>query len=583
MTRGKHVRRESLPIIDANAAPIANQADSVTEGFFEGPSAGVVAMPKKQPVYIRLIVATVCALALVGGGAAFAAIMSGIGPDEPEIVEPETVQATVKVDGILIPGPTLQRGDELQNIAPADELTGGFAGQYYRADFGGQTVYVPKKWVRTAEEAAPEQWTGFAAQDAIIFGKPDFSGDDILTLGLNEEVQVLDSFNGLLYVKNADGAEGYMPEDKVLREKAPAASTAKPSSGSSSSKGNSSSGSNKKPSSGSSSSKPSGGTSGSGSSSGSTGGGSSSGSGGSSGSGSSGGSNSGGSDGEDMGLPTAVAYVHSAGRSILGVEFAYADEPADAQADKADQGSGLTGVVLADGIAAHMGMMNRGDAVTVKVDEKLGPADALTPEEIAALSPEEKAELGTVEDVCTVIINGQEFELAEKYLRFETDDPYEIWDGFAIEGAVAYTDYQMTANPRELEKNAAIHVVDFIENALIVEIEGETYFMDASAVSKEEIVDEEEPAEEAARPSSNSSGSSASSNKKPSSGSSSSKPSSGTSGSGSSSGSTGGGSSSGSGGSSGSSSSGGSNSGGSGSGGSGGTTAPEPEWSAPAL
>ena len=520
----------------------------------------------KQPFYIKLAVFAVCALAFLGGGAAFAAILSDGAPEEPEVVEPETIQATVKVDGVLIPGPTLQRGDELQNIEPADELTGAYAGQYYRADYGEQTVYLPKAWVRTADEAAPEQWTGFAAQDAIIFSKPNLSGDDILTLSLNEEVQVLDEFNGLVYVKNADGAEGYMPADKVLREKAPeqtapAASASRPSSSSSKGSGSSgSSSSNKKPSSGSSSS------SGNSGSSGSTGG----------GSGSTGGSSSGGSsgsssnDGDDMTLPTAVSYASFSGRSLLGVEIAYADEPKDDFAESAVEGSGLSGVVLAADTVTYMGMLNRGDSVTVKVDEKLGASDALTEEEIAALSPEEKAELGTLEDVCTVVINDQEFELAEKLLRLETDTPYEVWDGFAVKDAVAYTDYQLTVNPLALDQNAAIHVVDFVGDVLIVEINGATYFMATPTVSQEEteVIEEEEPAQTTARPSSSSSGS----GKKPSSSSSSSSGGSSSSGS-SSSGSSGSGSS---GGSSASSDS-------SGSGGAGGTSEPEPEWSAPIL
>lgn len=482
---------------------------------------GDVLMPSKRPGKMRSVVAAACVVALLGVGAAYALTSGVLKTEEPEVpaVAPTTAQATVKVDNVLVPGEVLKRGDVLEQVQPADELTGAYADQYYRAQFNGVTVYVEKKLVRTSDEAAPEEWVGYAAENAIIFAKPDLSGDDICTLALNEEVTVLDSFNDLLFVRNVDGYEGYMPADKVLREKAAepepedaSVYTYDSSSNYSYSYGYSSGGSG-----GSWSGSSSGG---SGSSGGSSGGGSNSAP---SGGGSTGGSTSG--DGDEMTLPMSGSF--SVGDFLLGTEIAYADELAEDGAPDliatAEEVQGATATVLMDGTQTYLCILNRGDEVTVKIDDLFGfgeegssgsgEADAasdssdvapaasdkpLSQEELdlAAASGEGEASADG-EDVCTVLINEQEVLLPERILRLADAAAYEPWTGYAAEGAMLFADYKLTSGATELELNQELRVVDEAGSVLVVESDGAFYCIDAASVAKEAFEEPEPEAEEA--------------------------------------------------------------------------------------
>lgn len=368
----------------------------------------IVAPPARRRRRSAVVAVAACVLVLAGAGVAAASLLSG--REEIPVpaavpvteAEAETVRATVKVDGLLVPGPVLQRGDELTNVVAADDLSGAYADAYYKAVYGGEVVYVEKSLVRTSDEAAPEQWVGYAAADAIIFAKSDLSGEDILTLSLNEEVTVLDAFGDLLFVRNADGFEGYVPADKIMREKVSEAEaeqgyTASPSGSSGYAGGSSGSGSG---SAGGGAGSGSGGSADGGGSGSGSGGGSNSGSGGSadggsssggSGSGSDGSGSSGGGtpptsgDGDEMVLPTN--FMEGFDPFLLGVGVAYADEPADAvvadaavahatdaadAAGSADVAGGVpesdvTAVVLASDVQTYEGMFNRGDEVVVKL------------------------------------------------------------------------------------------------------------------------------------------------------------------------------------------------------------------------
>ena len=416
--------------------------------------------------------------------------------------------------------------------------------------------------MRTSNEAAPEQWVGYAAADAIIFAKSDLSGEDILTLSLNEEVTVLDAFGDLLFVRNADGFEGYVPADKIMREKveepeAEAGYAASPSGSSGYAGGSSGSGSGSTgggSGSGGAGSGSGGSADGGGSGSGS-GGGSNSGSGGSAGGGSSSdgsgsgsdGSGSSGSgtpstpgDGEEVPLPTN--FMEGFDLFRLGVGVAYADEPADAvvadaaathavgaadAAGSADAAgavpeSDVTAVVLASDVQTYEGMFNRGDEVVVKLGAdtaadgadaaggSVGASDGVSggdaPSDASAsaddadggasptaetggpsgeagiwddapeLSAEEKAEKGAevdAEPTCTVLLNGREVSLPAKLLRLETDDPYQPWSGFALEGACLFEDYQLTRQSAQLAPGDELAVIDAAGSVLIVERDGD--------------------------------------------------------------------------------------------------------------
>lgn len=468
----------------------------------------------------KFAIVAVSACSLIGASAAVAAALSLSKPvEEPLPPAPTTLQAVVKADGVLVEGPELARGSELTSVEEAGELTGAYAGLYYRAVYDGKTVYLAKAKVRTSAEPAYEQWTGFATADAIIFARPDFTGDDLLTLSANEEVTVLDAIGDILFVRNADGYEGYISSSKVAtspaEEEAPSA-TGNASSAFSSSKrpsssnGSSSSGSS---SSGSSNAAPSsppsaGGNSGN--------------------SGNSGSSSGGGSsvDGDEMTLP--VSFALHKDPFLFGVGVAYADEP---------ESSGVTGVVLIDGAQSYVAMLNRGDAVTVKVDEDFGfegrkltdgseaeravalrdakgeaqlegsdgepipaePKDAAS-DKVMRQSPEDAALAGgdaSHEDMCTIEVNGQEAYLPESLIRLDDELAFEERSVYALEGATLYADYGLKAASRELEPNTELRVVDAIDSVLVVELDSALFYLPESSTCAEpaQLPEDEEAGE----------------------------------------------------------------------------------------
>ncbi|WP_165171914.1 hypothetical protein [Adlercreutzia sp. ZJ242] len=500
-----------------DSAPVGWEENAQGDGLQHASTydRGNYSYASRRPSRAKFVIAGVCALVLVGAGVAVAATSLGQGgaPQAPseqpadEQLAKATERAFVKADGVLIPSGVAKRGDVLENVAPAADLSEKRADAYYRAEYDGKTVYVAKSAVRTSAEEAPEQWTGYATADAIIYARPDFTGDDILTLQLNEEVTVLDAFGDLLFVRNADGFEGYVPADKIMREPIEEEPAADYSSGggstsyqapSSSGGGNSGGGSGN--SGGSSSSAPSPAPAPSGGS-GSSGGGT--------------GATQG--DGDEMAMP--VGYVPPADPFLWGVGVAYADEPSSSQAEQA--GEGLTAVVLMDDVQLYAGILDRGDEVTVKVDDLFGfseegaqdAPDASSDGEAASgtasdaqeAQPQgsgEEAELqgdASAEDLCTVVINDQEVTLPEKLLRLESAAAYEPWEGYALEGALLYADYGLTGDARELEVNEALNVVDSIGTTLVVDVDGTAFYIDEVHVGKEPVeVVEEPPAEEPA-------------------------------------------------------------------------------------
>lgn len=457
--------------------------------------------PRHQRGRAKYVLAAACAVVLVGAGAAFA-VGSGMfdKPEEPEVpvvAAPTTVQATVKADNVVVAYRELSRGDVLTNVQLADELTGAYEGQCYKAELDGKTVYVEKKYVRTSEEAAPEEWVGYAAENAIIFANPDFSGDDILTLVLNEEVTVLDSFNDVLFVRNADGYEGYMPADKVLREpvaeeEAEEVSTYSYSYSYSYSYNEGGSGSSDSGNSGNSGNEgnvdnspndtvipaPS-----------------------------TGGSTS--EDGDEVPLPTSGSFFPDA--FLLGARVAYADELADDASGTSaeDTLEGMTATVLMDGTPTYLAILNRGDEVTVKIDDLFdfdgaqddaaaqeGESELLSQEErdLAAASGEQADD---VENLCTVLVNDAEVQLPERLLSLETGEEYEQWVCYAAEGAMLYSDYQLTSGETTLELNQELTVIDEIGGSvLVVELDGQVRYLSAALVAKEAFDEPEPEAEE---------------------------------------------------------------------------------------
>lgn len=553
---GKSVSASDSAVSEAAGGASASAAASAAEKGRHVASYAALAESELEALRrrsrrMKWAAAIACVVVLAGAGVAAAFALGGgerQRPEAPAVLpvdeSPATVRATVKADGVVIDGPTLSRGVRLSRVEPASDLGGSYEDSHYRAVYEGRVVYVEKKWIRTASESAPEEWTGYAAADAIVCARHDLSGEDVLTLGLNEEVTVLDEFNGLLYVRNADGYEGYVPADKILREEAEESAATDPadhpdyyyhgSSGGSSGGSNASSGSGGSGgSAGSSGGSTSSGGSNSSGGSGSSGGGSSSGSSGSGGSGGSDGSSgSGGTsepgDGDEMLLP--VGMTLPVDRFLLGVGVAYADE-----IDRAAEGSdgkvgiateaanaastghstaseadeGLTAVVLADEIPTCIAILNRGDEVSVKKDDLFGfDSSGATAgsaqlessdmeEEPLRTEGDDVVDVEAVEDLCTIVVNGQEATLPEKLLRLEGEASYDPWVGRVLEGAALYADYLLSEQGFALSPGDEVSVIDAIGSTLVVEWEGQTFYLDAAFVSREPADAEDDDADDA--------------------------------------------------------------------------------------
>ena len=189
----------------------------------------------------------------------------------------------------------------------------------------------------------------------------------------------------------------------------------------------------------------------------------------------------------------------------------------------------VSATVLMDGVQLYVAVLDRGDTVTVKIDDLFDFADEAdeadgtseageTSEvgetsEAASSSPDsssasaepvphgsgEEASLLAADDenLCTVIVNEQEVTMPEKLLRLEDEPAYEAWTGYALEGAVLYGDYELTSAAEELEVNEELNVVDFVGSVLVVETDSGVFYLDGALVSTEPVeVPEDEPSEE---------------------------------------------------------------------------------------
>lgn len=404
------------------------------------------------------IIVGICLCVLIGAGTVFA-ITNHAGKKETEQtpVAPKFVQATVKPNGLFVVYKTLQRGDVLTNVQEASELNSAYVNDYYRATLNDKTIYIKKDSVRLSNETVPEEWTGYADENAIIYKKSDFTGEEILSLLLNEEVTVLDSFGDLLYVRNADGFEGYVPVDKIMHEKkeeeqSDAASSANNNSYSYS--GNYYGGS---------------GSSNAGGGGGSAGGGSAPSIPPSSGSGNSGSQTppEGSADGDEMVMPASFHW----------------GEPTTAEYAYADESSKLTATVLLSDVPAYFGILDRGDKVEIKVDD------------LFDFNGKEKQD-----NMCTVRFHNKECELPEELFRLDSEPAYQPWIGYAAAGSVLYQDYTLTTVFRNLETNTELTIIDSIGSILIVESDESLFYIDGEQVLKEATETETETSAQVKKP-----------------------------------------------------------------------------------
>lgn len=513
--RGRHARVDTsnpnrprlvdLPMVDRE--DLLFEQSRPSEDFNQAEYYGISQKKGISRPIIFGIIAAVLVIAL-GAGAAFA-FFGKQEPAAPVKEEVKTVNATVKADKVYLVSAEAARGAVLTDVQPATELTGDYVGKFYRATYQGVTVYVEKRWVRMSTEKAPESWTGYAAENAVVYGRASLSGDPATTVPVNQEITVLDSFAGLLFVRTADGVEGYMAESGVSREKTELPeevqeyTTYSYSDYSYSDDGGSSSGSSSSGSSSESAPSPAPAPPAPSPSTPSTSG-----------------------DGDEITMPTAAVSNWAKG---LVLDVAWADEAPSQGADA------KKAMVLCDQTPLYAYAFNRGDFVTVKVDSlyeealahpveavsaangagNVAAANTSQPEASGAQKPrgasddDDKisktsnantatsntansspaAPKSEKKQQLTIVVNGQNCAIDREVLQLESDTRFDRCEGFAKDGAVLYSDYKLEHSSRDLERNDALVAIDVIGATYVIQ-DGDTIaYLDMGFFSREKIED----------------------------------------------------------------------------------------------
>ncbi len=170
----------------------------------------------------------------------------------------------------------------------------------------------------------------------------------------------------------------------------------------------------------------------------------------------SGGGSSGGSSGSESSAPTpapaeptpAPAPSSSDGEDIT-LSY-YGDTRIVLLAD-----SGIDGKVLADNIKTYITKLNRGDIVKV---------------------------LNSDEEYCEILIDGRCGKIKKSYIRLDSEEAYEAWDGYAKSNIRIYNDSGLI---KRCKLNEILHIVDEIDGKYVVELEDGSFgYADMNNVSK---------------------------------------------------------------------------------------------------
>ena len=89
---------------------------------------------------------------------------------------------------------------------------------YYYIDNGYLILAVDKGFIRRADEKPFEPYTGFTKNNSSIYSDYDLL-NKVGSFKLNENVEVIDSFNGVLLVQDKEGNIGYMSPSSVSNKK----------------------------------------------------------------------------------------------------------------------------------------------------------------------------------------------------------------------------------------------------------------------------------------------------------------------------------------------------------------------------
>jgi len=113
------------------------------------------------------------------------------------------------VDKAMVEYTSLNRGDVVQITNEDDD--------YYYFDYKGVLVAVEKEYIRTEKEDAFKPYSAYTRNGVKMYA--DIQGkEEITSFSLNDVVNVVDSFAGMLYVE-CDGVYGYMYKANVSKDK----------------------------------------------------------------------------------------------------------------------------------------------------------------------------------------------------------------------------------------------------------------------------------------------------------------------------------------------------------------------------
>lgn len=123
-------------------------------------------------------------------------------PTETEPPVPETVEITVKADGVPVLLLTLNRDDKV-------ELVGEFDEEHCIVKVQDQYGLVEKSLLRTADQAPYQAWTGYAFGGAAVYDNLRLRGEAKCTLNMNQTVEVLEDL-GFCYLVRFQEELGFM-------------------------------------------------------------------------------------------------------------------------------------------------------------------------------------------------------------------------------------------------------------------------------------------------------------------------------------------------------------------------------------
>ena len=93
--------------------------------------------------------------------------------------------------------------------------------------------------------------------------------------------------------------------------------------------------------------------------------------------------------------------------------------------------------------------------------------------------------LNVDDEYAYVLISGFVGKIEREYLRLESDEEYDAWDGYAYSGAEVFYDFELTDEMDWFYKNDDVHVIDKVEDVYVVELkDGSFGYMSVDDVSE---------------------------------------------------------------------------------------------------